>query len=239
MNLGEAWDAQAEAWVRFARDPAGDRTNLLFNLPHFLEFASEPRGRTLDLGCGEGRLGAELQRLGHRVVGVDSSPTMVEAASELIEATVADATALPFEPSHFDLVAAFMSLHDMDDLDGAVREAARVLRPGGRFCFSVLHPIAGAGRWLAPELDSPLTLDSYFACERHDDVVERDGHRIVFSFVHRPLEAYTRALERAGFLIKTLREPRPPEQYLDSHPHAVRLLRVPLFLYVQAVKPEP
>jgi SAM-dependent methyltransferase len=236
MSLREAWDAQAEAWVRFVRDPAGDRTNLLFNLPRFLELVPPPGRRTLDLGCGEGRLGAELQQLGHRVVGVDSSPAMVEAASELIEATVADAPALPFEDGAFDLVAAFMSLQDMDDLHGAVREAARVLEPGGRFCFNVLHPIASTGSWKSRGLDSAFTVGSYFERQRHDDVVERDGHRVVFSYIHRPLETYARALEEAGFFMEALREPRPPERYLNSHPLAPRLLRVPLFIHLRAVK---
>lgn len=238
MNLREAWDAQAEAWMRFVRDPAGDRTNLLFNLPRFLELLPPPGRRTLDLGCGEGRLGAELRRLGHQVHGVDSSPAMVKAASELVEATVTDATALPFEDGAFDLVAAFMSLQDMDDLDGTVREAARVLEPGGYFCFNILHPMASAGSWETPELESAFTLGSYFEPQRRDDTVERDGHRIVFSYIHRPLEAYARALEMAGFLIEALREPRPPERYLKSRPLAPRLLRIPLFLDVRAVKPK-
>ena len=237
MNLREAWDAQAEAWVRFVRYPAGDRTNLRFNLPRFLALVPPPGRRTLDLGCGEGRLGAELQQLGHRIIGVDSSPAMVEAASEFIEAAVADATALPFEDAAFDLVAAFMSLQDMDDLDGAVQEAARVLEPGGRFCFNVLHPIASAGSKESRELDSAFTVSSYFEQQRHDDVVERNGHRVVFSYIHRPLEADARALEAAGFFIEALREPRPPERYLNSDPRA-RRFRVPLFVHLRAIKPK-
>src|SRR5919199_2458479 len=109
MTLREAWDEQAEEWTRFARDPRGDRANLEFNIPAFLELVPGPGRRTLDLGCGEGRVGAGLARRGHTVVGVDSSPGMVAAASELIEAVVADAVALPFSDASFDLVVAFMS----------------------------------------------------------------------------------------------------------------------------------
>jgi len=82
------------------------------------------------LGCGEGRLGPVLRSLGHRVVGVDASPTMVRLAAtcEVPElAVVADAAALPFCRSGFDLVVAYMSLHDIDRMPQAVAEIARVL----------------------------------------------------------------------------------------------------------------
>ncbi len=124
MTLRDAWDAQAGEWTRFARDPRGDVTNLEFNIPAFLELVPMPGRRTLDLGCGEGRVGAALARRGHRVIGVDSSPGMVAAASELAEAEVADAAALPYDDGETDLVVAFMSLQDIDEPESAVQEAA-------------------------------------------------------------------------------------------------------------------
>jgi ubiquinone/menaquinone biosynthesis C-methylase UbiE len=76
---------------------------------------------------------------------------MVELAQEHHPAVVADATALPFADEAFDLGVAYMSLMNMDDLEGAVRETARVLEPGGRFCVSVVHPVAAAGSWTGDE----------------------------------------------------------------------------------------
>ena len=69
---------------------------------------------------------------------------------------------------------------------------------------------------------------SYFEAYRSDDVVERDGFRIHFAAMHRPFEAYGRALEAAGFAIDALREPP-----LRTDP---RWRRVPLFLHARAVK---
>jgi ubiquinone/menaquinone biosynthesis C-methylase UbiE len=229
VELHEAWDAQADEWARFARDPRGDRTNLEFNLPRFLELVP-PAGRaTLDVGCGEGRVGAALAERGHRVVGIDRSPGMVQHARERHEAHVADAAALPFADRSFDLVTAFMSLQDIEDLPGAVREAARVLEPGGRLCFAIVHPINSAGGFTSMEADAPFVIaGSYFVERRFDDLVERDGFRIVFAQKHRPLEAYARALENAGLAIEALREP--------AHPNSPRWSRVPLFLHVRAVK---
>jgi SAM-dependent methyltransferase len=225
-SLRDVWHEQAEEWTRFARDPRGDHVNLGFNLPAFLELVPPPGRRTLDLGCGEGRVGAELVRRGHRLVGVDASPRMVAYASERHEALVADAAALPFEDDAFDLVVAFMSLMDMDDMDGGVLEAARVLAPGGRFCAAVVHPINGAGAF---EDGAYVIHGSYLESRRYADAVERDGHRIVFAATHRSLEAYSRALEAAGLRVDALREP--------PHPTHRNWSRAPLFLHLRAVKP--
>src|SRR5262249_36139987 len=211
MTLRDAWDAQAIDWTRFARDPRGDRTNLEFNIPAFLRLIPEPGRATLDLGCGEGRVGAELQRKGHRVVAVDASPGMVAAASELVPAEVADAAALPFPDGAFDLVVAFMSIMDMDDLSAAVIEAARVLEPGGRFCFAISHPISFVGRFESRDPDARFVISrSYFEPYRYDDVVERDGFRIHFAALHHPFEDYSRALEAGGLLVEAARGPPTP-----------------------------
>src|SRR5215831_18745532 len=136
-DLRSEWERHAVEWIAWARKPGHD-TYWLFHRDAFLELVPQPNGRTLDLGCGEGRVTRDLAALGHDVVGVDSSPTLVAAAREAdheMELHLADAAALPFADASFGLVVAFMSLHDIDDLFGAVGETARVLVPGGRLCL--------------------------------------------------------------------------------------------------------
>src|SRR5919198_2228164 len=143
VSLREAWEAAAEAWsdyVRSGRDPF-----FQVNLAAFLELLPPPRGTTLDIGSGEGRVGAELARHGHHVLGGEQSPTLAARARERHEVVEADAARLPFEDASFALVVSFNSLMDMDDAAGAVRDAARVLEPGGRFCAAIVHPILSAG----------------------------------------------------------------------------------------------
>jgi ubiquinone/menaquinone biosynthesis C-methylase UbiE len=97
-----------------------------------------PGRQTLDIGCGEGRLARDLKELGHRVVGIDSSPSMVAAAREFdpsMDVRLADAAALPFDDACADLAIAFMSLQDIDDMPAALREAARVLEPAVDFAW--------------------------------------------------------------------------------------------------------
>src|ERR671932_434771 len=143
VTLREAWEAAAEAWsdyVRSGRDPF-----FRVNLAAFLELLPPPRGTTLDIGCGEGRLGAELEAHGHRLLGVEQSPTLAARARERHEVVEADASQLPFEDAAFPLVVSFNSLMDMDDAAGALRDVARVLEPGGCFCAALVHPILSAG----------------------------------------------------------------------------------------------
>jgi SAM-dependent methyltransferase len=64
-----------------------------------------------------------------------------------------------------------MSLQDVDDLHGSLREAARVLRPQGRLCAAVVHPLTSAGRFVGRDPDSPFVVaGSYPDPRRHVDV---------------------------------------------------------------------
>jgi len=84
----------------------------------------------VDTGCGEGRLARDLKGLGHRIVGIDSSPSLVAAARAFeasMDVRLADAAALPLDDASGDLAVAFMSFQDMNDLPAAVHQVARVL----------------------------------------------------------------------------------------------------------------
>ncbi len=97
--------------------------------------ASSPR-RILEIGCGTGGFAERVraQCPDAALVATDQSARFVElTASRGVEARVADATALPFEDDAFDLVAAMWMLYHVPDLDRALAEVRRVLRPGGRF----------------------------------------------------------------------------------------------------------
>lgn len=89
--------------------------------------------RVLDLGCGDGALTEKIAAGGAVVVGIDSSPDMVEAARRRgIDARVGDGTALPFA-AEFDAVFSNAALHWMPDPDPVIAGVRRALKPGGRF----------------------------------------------------------------------------------------------------------
>ena len=242
-DLAAAWEENASAWTAWARQENHD-SYWQFNRDLFFDLLPPPGRRTLDLGCGEGRVSRDLKALGHDVVGVDLSPTLLaaaRAADASIEVHEADAAALPFGDGSFDCVVAFMSLQDVQDLGGAVGEAARVLEPGGRLCIATVHPLNSAGEFHGDEAGSPFVIDgSYLDSSYYADEVERDGLGLTFVSAHRPLQAYTGVLAEAGLVIEDLREPPEPETtHRSAEPDAPwrRWQRIPLFLYLRAMKP--
>jgi SAM-dependent methyltransferase len=239
-DLRGAWDAEADHWVRFARTPGHDRSFWDFGLPILLALLPSPSGLCVDIGCGEGRLPRLLRSEGYEVVGIDGSPNLVHRAMEAERGpyVVADAARLSLRDGCATLALAYMTLHDFDDLDGAVREIGRVLRSGGRFCFALVHPMSSAGAFELRSANARFVISgSYLEPRRYREDSDRGGVRMTFHSMHRPLEAYTRALENAGLLIETLREPPIAETFLRDDPAEARWLRLPLYLLGRAVKP--
>src|SRR5438876_6059797 len=121
-----------------------------------LDLAGDVRGAAaFDMACGQGRVSRELARRGARVVGVDLSAALVAKARDAehgaplgITYVVGDAAGVgESAPGPFDRVVCNYGLSDIDDLAGALRTAFTVLRPGGCFVFSILHPcFPGWGR---------------------------------------------------------------------------------------------
>jgi SAM-dependent methyltransferase len=212
-SLRDAWEAQAANWLRWARTPGHDHWFWDHNWPAFERLLPPPARATLDLGCGEGRVGARLRELGHVLSGVDASPTLAAAArargvyEEVVEA---DAAALPFDDDAFDLAIAFMALHDMDDPASAVREVARVLEPGGRFAVATLHPLRTVDE-----------VGGYLESRRYDVPIERDGLELTFSSMHHSIEGYVAMLRGAALVVEDLRE-LPVED--DRSPDLLHLL---------------
>jgi ubiquinone/menaquinone biosynthesis C-methylase UbiE len=115
-----------------------------------LRLAGDLRGRNvLDVGCGDGTLTLAVARAGAAsVVGCDIDPRMVSRAisragqeEKVVHYMVADAARLPFADQAFDLVTAIAVLAFVADAEGAVREMARVLKPGGSLIIGDL------GKW--------------------------------------------------------------------------------------------
>jgi SAM-dependent methyltransferase len=209
----------------------------------FLAGLPEPPARVVDIGCGEGRLPRDMRRLGYTVIGIDPSPTLIDAAREADpdgDYRIADAATIPLPDGTTDLVTAFMTPQDIDDLDAAMREAARLLVRGGRLRTATVHPINSAGHFAGPttgrnarDADATFEIqDSYFEDRRYRDAIERDGLPMTFSSIHRDLERLAASILGAGLLIDRVVE--VPD---TSAPPGSRWQRIPLFLHLGAVKP--
>lgn len=134
-----------ETWYEGSDHPiALLRVEAKFRNPWVLEGLREAFGGrpadVLDLGCGGGFLSNELAAAGHRVVGVDCSPSSLELAKKrdktgTVRYLGGDLARLPLPASSFDAVCAMDVLEHVEALGAALDEVARVLRPGGRFYY--------------------------------------------------------------------------------------------------------
>jgi SAM-dependent methyltransferase len=229
--MSSGFEDVAEQWLAWARTPGHDAYWEYRDA--FFALVPEPGAATLEVGCGEGRVARDLASRGHRVTAVDASPTLLRAAAEADpgrQYVLADAAALPFDDASFDLVVAYNSLMDVDDMPGAVREAARVLVPGGRLCVCITHPLADSGRFASREPDAPFVVSgSYLGTHRFEGTFERDGLSMTFSGWVHPLEAYALAFEESGLLIEAMREPAARGDR--------RWQRIPNFLMLRLCRP--
>jgi SAM-dependent methyltransferase len=214
------WDADADAYQAEHGQFLGD-VQLRWCPEGLVESHARLLGpvagaRVLELGCGAAAGSRWLAGEGARVVGLDLSAGMLRHARAAADRTgvrvplvQADALALPFRDDSFDIVCtAFGAIPFVDDSAAAMREVARVLRPGGRWVFSVTHPM----RWIF--LDDPgegglVAVHSYFDRRPY---VEQDATGAA-SYVeqHRTLGDRVRELVAAGFALDDLVEPEWPD----------------------------
>jgi ubiquinone/menaquinone biosynthesis C-methylase UbiE len=257
-EVGEYWNANADAWTRLAR--AGyDIYRDFVNTPAFLEMLPTVAGlRVLDIGCGEGYNTRLLAERGARVVGIDIADKFVEYAMAAereeprgIEYRIASAVELPFDDASFDAATAFMSLMDIPEIDRVLAEAFRVIRPGGFLQFSISHPC----------FDTPFRRTvrdangTKIGVEVGDYWGKVDGRIEQWIFSSAPPEVraeftpfktprFTRTLSAwlnllldSGFTIERLGEPYASDDAIRARPRLARARVVADFLQVRARRP--
>jgi SAM-dependent methyltransferase len=210
------WDAAAPAYLAEHGSDLGDADFLW--CPEGLREAEahllgNVRGRrVLEIGCGSAPCSRWLRREGADVVALDLSAGMLARAAELnrttgIEVSLlqADAGALPLGDGAVDVVcSAFGGLPFVADVESALTEVARILRPRGRFVASVNHPM----RWPFPDSPDPDDLhvvSSYF--DRTPYVETDDDGGAVYVEHHRTVGDWVRAVVGAGLVLEDLIEP--------------------------------
>jgi SAM-dependent methyltransferase len=174
--------------------------------------------RVLEVGCGAAAGARWLTTQGATVVALDLSAGMLAHAAAAAERTgvrpalvQADAMALPLADGAFDVAfTAFGAVPFVDDSARVMREVFRVLRPGGRWVFSVTHPM----RWIF--LDDPgpeglVATHSYFDRLPYVEYDERGTPTYVEH--HRTLGDRIRELVAAGFVLTDIVEPEWPEGF--------------------------
>ena len=146
----------------------------------------------LEVGCGWGEFAARVQdELGAAVVAVDISPRMVELARERgVDARVGDVEALPFADESFDCAVANHMLYHAADIDRALAELRRVLRPGGTLVATTNGKRHLEELWLLVGRDKSKETRHFFSEDgeellgRHFEVVRREDVESELTFPH-------------------------------------------------------
>ena len=171
----------------------------------------------LEVGSGANQCSRWVRSRGGRAVGLDLSHRQLQHARRLddvtgltVPAVVGTATRLPFADATFDVVfSSFGALQFVSDIDSAVAEVARVMRPRGRYAFSVTHPT----RWMFPDDPSEEGLVASQSYWDRTPYVEVDDATAQVTYVehHRTLGDWVRLLSGHGFVLLDLLEPEWPE----------------------------
>lgn len=158
MNTDNQEDRNRAYYDDFAKGYEDKRGVGYHGLIDDLEFrAVEPlaRGRrVLEAGCGTGLILERLAAVADDAWGIDLSPGMLDKArSRGLQVKEASITDIPFEDDAFDLVCSFKVLAHIPDITGAIREMARVTKPGGKLVLEFYNP--WSLRYLAKRLAGP------------------------------------------------------------------------------------
>ena len=239
MNNG-LWDEHADWWIEgFTNgvDPEYEEQII----PLAIEELSG-RKVVLDVGCGDGQISRALASQGAQVLGIDPTQKHIDIANARGGGPLyqlGDATHLPVPDESQDAVVACLVFEHIDEVDAAIAEVSRVLKPGGQFSFFLNHPLLqtpGSG-WIDDYiLDPPeqyWRIGAYLVETETIEEVEKD---VFIRFIHRPLSRYVNALLAAGLSIERMLEPSPPQGFLDRAPEYALAHTIPRLLYLRAVK---
>ncbi len=209
--------------------------------PIITELIGSVKGQdVLDLGCGDGLFGSELLNAGAATyTGIEGSKEMTLLAKGMTgqlggNIRLEDLESFKADESQYDLIVSRFVIHYLSDINRLFEEIQKALRPGGKFVFTVQHPLtlssfaskvqgARRGDWL---------VDDYFKeGERQEPWISKTVIKH-----HRTTETYFMALVEAGFKVTALKEGVPQETNFETAAEFERRQRIPLMLIFEAQK---
>ena len=238
-------------------------------LPNLLRLMDVKAGdKVLDIACGQGFFSRALAEKGGEVTGVDISAELIKFAKEkagkkekYIVASADDfiKEITPLRPGSagqgFDKALIVLAIQNIENLNGALAEAARALKPGGKLFLVLNHPAFRNPKhtaWGFDEKDKVQyrRVDEYLSESKTDiDMTPglnlnnpstklETGKNFTISF-HRPLQVYFNTLVKNGFLVGRLEEwnsnkksEAGPRQKAEDKARQ----EIPLFMLIEAVK---
>lgn len=244
--MNDPWESHAAWWQEEFTDGA-DPEYVEQILP-LVRSKLIDSGIVVDVGCGEGQISRLAVDAGLSVLGVDpafaqvaeaerrSHPWGINKGDVYVQGSALD---LPVRDGSADMAIACLVFEHIPDVDAALTEVARVLRPGGRFLFLLNHPLLqtpGSG-WIDDQMIDPPEL--YWRVGPYleeADVVEEVEKGVFIRFFHRPLGRYLNAAFTAGMSLTQMLEPAPPPGFLARTPEYGQVDAIPRLLVLDFVR---
>ncbi len=250
------WEKTSQNWLKNLdniEEDKGDASREFIIDPALWKQLGDIKGLAiLDAGCGNGYLSRLLAKKGANVVGIDFSRHFIGFCKKkekekplgcnYYKGSLTDMSFI--ESETFDIVVSNVVMVDVQDYQRAFDEINRVLKSKGRFVWSNLHPIFGSFNQYFYRLpfDTPRNEERLFSMiDRYFDsgaiLVSWGNIKPIWQF-HRTLQEYTQALNKAGFLIREIIEPKPSIEDIRKHPRAIAFDadRIPFFIIYDCVK---
>jgi ubiquinone/menaquinone biosynthesis C-methylase UbiE len=225
-------------------------------LPNLLRLIDVKKGdRILDIACGQGFFSRALAEKGGEVTGVDLAPELIDFAkkhqgSTLIKYYVASADNLGKNilDKSFDKAVIVLAIQNIENLNGALAEASRALKVGGKLFLVLNHPAFRNPKHTAWDFDDKNKMqyrrveeylsESKTEIDMTPGTKEEVGKEKTVSF-HRPLQIYFKTLVKNNFLVARLEEwnsnkvsEAGPRQKAEDKARK----EIPLFLLIEAIK---
>jgi SAM-dependent methyltransferase len=230
-----AWEANAAHWDRSMRDEGNDFVKVLI-WPAVERLLGLSKGeRVLDAACGNGLYAHRFAELGAAVVAFDFSAELIARAraravvtGDQIRYSVLDATdleaLLTLGEGQFDAASCQMALFDMPAIEPLMEAVVRLLRPGGRFVFSIMHPAFNGlhAVHMAEARDDGTAIRTHYFMRVERYLSPRTDMGIAIKdqpapqpYFHRSLSDVLGACFAAGLVVDALEERAFP----PGHPH--------------------
>lgn len=236
-----AYDQEDFLAAYLSRRNREESPNNAIEKPILDELFGDYRGTDiLDLGCGDGSFGKELLDGGAKsYTGIEASKQMKMHAEKILANTAgaiyqADIGAVAYPEKAYDIVTSRFVIHYLPNINTLFEKIHKTLKPGGRFIFTVQHPLTTSSFKSKEEGDkrTDWRVDDYFI---EGERLEPWINKTVVKH-HRTMESYFTALIAAGFTVKAVREGMPAQIHFRSEEEFKRRQRIPLMLIFSATK---
>jgi SAM-dependent methyltransferase len=224
----QQWNQAAQSFTDGQECSAFAELNKTFVKQRFRKLNGE---KVLDLGCGYGWYTDYFSRIGGNVVGIDGAEAMLDIARNRSPAgsfVLADITRpLPFSSGSFDIVFCNQVLMDIENIEPVFSECARLLKLGGVFWYSIVHPAFYCawqtdengyrfGKLVTSYLSPTVIVNRFWGETTH---------------FHRPLFCYLNAAADVGLVLTHAEEPRSYDKSVENDD-------LPLFFFAEYQKPK-